>query len=838
LTNLALRGDDKYLAAAAGTDIAVLRNPAEETHVTLIDSLAGFVSSVAFSSDGEHLYASTSDGLVTSWRGEPWRSVARYRASNDRTVSASSLQFNPKRPLAAYFRTAEPELHIWNITHEDSFMPAGPTVQYANAKVVLVGDSGVGKSGLALVLTGMAFAATESSHGRNVYRLEANQVEVSPGVTENREIFLWDLAGQPGYRLIHQLHLNDVAAALVTFDARSETDPFGGVRHWNRALEQAQRLTGRTGLRKFLVAARIDRGRISASRARIAEVELEFGFDSYFETSAKTGTGVKELLTAIRSSIDWEGLPKVTSTEFFEDVRRFLGSPDRSLPLLSTREDLLVAFVADTHTDRDLDEVRADFFLALGRLESRGLLRRFSFGDFVLLRPEVLDSYASAIVEAAKDEPDGLGCISELVVRSGEFQMPAEERILNATLEKLLLPATIEDLLRHEIALLEQADDGPQLVFPAQFTRDWPEAPDPVGKETELKFTGPVLNMYASLVVRVARSGSFRRRDLWRNAATFEPQGGGVCGLYLTTAGEGEGMLALFYSPDTRADAKITFEQYVFTHLSRRSLSNVARTQTAVCPACATAVSRSQNENRRARGFDWISCNVCDARISLLQRAVETNVVGPAVSKMDDAADEQISADAGIISASGEISTKEFVDWAGAERTIIALAFTDIVGSTPIAIELGNEAMGELKRAHFAAATKLVGDFEGYLIKTLGDGVMAAFHTVGAAVEFCGRLSAAPGDPRVEIRAAVHVGPILVEGRDASGLMLHYAQRVLSAAGPRELWISDDSHRSLREERIPRLETILWGEHIDVELKGFPVPARLWSSEMNAGNLF
>jgi class 3 adenylate cyclase len=205
---------------------------------------------------------------------------------------------------------------------------------------------------------------------------------------------------------------------------------------------------------------------------------------------------------------------------------------------------------------------------------------------------------------------------------------------------------------------------------------------------------------------------------------------------------------------------------------------------------------------------------------------------------MDDAADEQISADAGIISASGEISTKEFVDWAGAERTIIALAFTDIVGSTPIAIELGNEAMGELKRAHFAAATKLVGDFEGYLIKTLGDGVMAAFHTVGAAVEFCGRLSAAPGDPRVEIRAAVHVGPILVEGRDASGLMLHYAQRVLSAAGPRELWISDDSHRSLREERIPRLETILWGEHIDVELKGFPVPARLWSSEMNAGNLF
>jgi GTPase SAR1 family protein len=56
---------------------------------------------------------------------------------------------------------------------------------------------------------------------------------------ERRETYLWDLAGQPAYRLLHQLHLSDAAVAVVVFDAKSESDPFAGVRHWVRALRQA-----------------------------------------------------------------------------------------------------------------------------------------------------------------------------------------------------------------------------------------------------------------------------------------------------------------------------------------------------------------------------------------------------------------------------------------------------------------------------------------------------------------------------------------------------------------------------------------------------------------------
>ena len=47
--------------------------------------------------------------------------------------------------------------------------------RYGNAKVVLLGDTGVGKSGLGLVLSGQAYQPTDSTHGRNVWTLDAQE---------------------------------------------------------------------------------------------------------------------------------------------------------------------------------------------------------------------------------------------------------------------------------------------------------------------------------------------------------------------------------------------------------------------------------------------------------------------------------------------------------------------------------------------------------------------------------------------------------------------------------------------------------------------------------------
>ena len=150
-------------------------------------------------------------------------------------------------PVLATLGEKDTVIRIWDLDVATLLKaaPATPSVHYTNAKAVLVGDSGVGKTGLGLVLTGQPFVPTESTHGRNVWNFDSQrEVAVGDERKETRETMLWDLAGQPGYRLVHQLHLNEVALALVVFDSHDETDPFAGVQHWVRALRMAQRVQG------------------------------------------------------------------------------------------------------------------------------------------------------------------------------------------------------------------------------------------------------------------------------------------------------------------------------------------------------------------------------------------------------------------------------------------------------------------------------------------------------------------------------------------------------------------------------------------------------------------
>ncbi len=56
-------------------------------------------------------------------------------------------------------------------------------------------------------------------------------------------------------------------------------------------------------------------------------------------------------------------------------------------------------------------------------------MKRLKFGDYVLLQPELLDAYAGAMVNAARDEPDGLGSILETTVVNVDFPVPAAERV-------------------------------------------------------------------------------------------------------------------------------------------------------------------------------------------------------------------------------------------------------------------------------------------------------------------------------------------------------------------------------------------------------------------------
>src|SRR5262245_38250990 len=102
------------------------------------------------------------------------------------------------------------------------------------------------------------------------------------------------------------------------------------------------------------------------------------------------------------------------------------------------------------------------------------------------------------MVNTAKDEPDGLGSMAEEAALAGKFFVPKEQKIPDPGQEQLLLHATIEELVRHDLALKESAEDGSYLVFPSQFNRDYEDAPEPKGKAVAVTFEGQVQSLYST----------------------------------------------------------------------------------------------------------------------------------------------------------------------------------------------------------------------------------------------------------------------------------------------------------------------------------------------------
>jgi hypothetical protein len=114
-----------------------------------------------------------------------------------------------------------------------------------------------------------------------------------------------------------------------------------------------------------------------------------------------------------------------------------------------------------------------------------------------------------------------MGSIAEEEARAGRFRMSEDERIKDKAQENPLLLATVEDLLRHKFALRAQEDAGPYPIFPSQLTPERLDLPDPEGKTVTLGFEGAVLNIYATLAVRLSHSGIFTKEEMWKNAIIY-----------------------------------------------------------------------------------------------------------------------------------------------------------------------------------------------------------------------------------------------------------------------------------------------------------------------------
>ena len=124
------------------------------------------------------------------------------------------------------------------------------------------------------------------------------------------------------------------------------------------------------------------------------------------------------------------------------------------------------------------------------------------------------------------------------------------------------------------------------------------------------------------------------------------------------------------------------------------------------------------------------------------------------------------------------------------ERVLATVLFTDIVGSTRSAAEMGDQRWIRLLGDHDKLALELVGRHRGNLVKSTGDGVVATFDGPGRAVRCALAFGSAAKEIGLPVRAGLHTGEIEIRGKDIGGIAVHAAARVMSHSGSNEVLVS------------------------------------------------
>jgi len=124
------------------------------------------------------------------------------------------------------------------------------------------------------------------------------------------------------------------------------------------------------------------------------------------------------------------------------------------------------------------------------------------------------------------------------------------------------------------------------------------------------------------------------------------------------------------------------------------------------------------------------------------------------------------------------------------DRILATLLFTDIVGSTRRASEVGDQRWHQLLEVHNNQIRALLERFGGRELNTMGDGFFASFDGPGRAVECAAAIVSSLNSLGVTVRAGVHTGECERIGEKLGGLAVHVAARIAAMAEANEVLVS------------------------------------------------
>jgi len=125
-----------------------------------------------------------------------------------------------------------------------------------------------------------------------------------------------------------------------------------------------------------------------------------------------------------------------------------------------------------------------------------------------------------------------------------------------------------------------------------------------------------------------------------------------------------------------------------------------------------------------------------------------------------------------------------------ANRVLATVLFTDVVGSTDKAVELGDRAWLALLEKYYATVRLLLARYRGVEVNTLGDGFLARFDGPARAVRCAEEIVKAVRGLGIEVRAGLHTGECEKRGSDIAGIAVHVGARVASHAAPGQVLVS------------------------------------------------
>lgn len=174
----------------------------------------------------------------------------------------------------------------------------------------------------------------------------------------------------------------------------------------------------------------------------------------------------------------------------------------------------------------------------------------------------------------------------------------------------------------------------------------------------------------------------------------------------------------------------------------------------------------------------------------------------------------------GALVASLTAGTSDEVKDIAGNKGVVTVMFTDIEASTRLSEERGDRQWSQDIQAHFDAIAAEVESNNGRVVKTLGDGSMAAFGSASEAVDTAIAIHAF--DDGLRVRIGIHSGEAIAVGDDYAGVAIAKAARIASAARGGQTLVS-----SATREIIDHMGYEV-GEPLTAALKGISGTQRLF----------